>query len=52
MSTGITVFNVAANPFITLLGDPEGADIRMNFAQVFSRIGYATTPLIGYSTHL
>jgi len=46
LSTGITVINVAANPFITLLGDPEGAHIRMNFVQVFSRIGYATTPLV------
>ena len=46
LSTGITVINVAANPFITLLGDPEGAHIRMNFVQVFSRIGYAVTPLI------
>jgi MFS transporter, FHS family, L-fucose permease len=46
ISTGITVINVASNPFITLLGDPEGAHIRMNFVQVFSRIGYAATPLI------
>lgn len=46
ISTGITVINVAANPFITLLGDEKGAHIRMNFVQVFSRIGYAATPLI------
>lgn len=46
LSTGITVINVAANPFITLLGNPEGTHIRMNFVQVFSRIGYAATPLI------
>ncbi len=46
LSTGITVINVAANPFITLLGDPEGAHIRINFVQVFSRMGYAATPLI------
>ncbi len=46
LSTGITVINVAANPFITLLGDAEGAHIRMNFVQVFSRIGYAATPLV------
>jgi MFS transporter, FHS family, L-fucose permease len=46
LSTGITVINVAANPFITLLGEPEGAHIRMNFVQVFSRIGYAATPLV------
>jgi len=46
LSTGITIINVAANPFITLLGDEDGAHIRMNFVQVFSRIGYAVTPLI------
>jgi FHS family L-fucose permease-like MFS transporter len=46
LSTGITVINVAANPFITLLGDAKGAHIRMNFVQVFSRIGYAVTPLV------
>jgi FHS family L-fucose permease-like MFS transporter len=46
LSTGITIVNVAANPFITLLGDAKGAHIRMNFVQVFSRIGYATTPLV------
>jgi len=49
LSTGITVINVAANPFITLLGEPQGAHIRMNFVQVFSRIGYATTPLVATS---
>lgn len=49
LSTGITVINVAANPFITLLGEPKGAHIRMNFVQVFSRIGYATTPLVATS---
>jgi MFS transporter, FHS family, L-fucose permease len=46
LSAGITIINVAANPFITLLGDPEGAHIRMNFVQVFSRFGYAATPLV------
>jgi FHS family L-fucose permease-like MFS transporter len=46
LSTGITVFNVAANPFLALLGDPEGSAIRMNFAQVFSRVGYAATPVV------
>jgi FHS family L-fucose permease-like MFS transporter len=46
LSTGITVFNVAANPFLALLGDPEGSAMRMNFAQMFARIGYATTPVV------
>jgi len=46
LSTGITIINVAANPFTTLLGDPEGAHVRINFVQSFSRIGYAATPVI------
>jgi len=46
ISTGLTIINVAANPFATLLGDPEGAHQRINFVQVFSRIGYAATPLV------
>jgi FHS family L-fucose permease-like MFS transporter len=45
LSTGITIINVAANPFITLLGDPEGSHIRINFVQSFSRTGYAVTPV-------
>ncbi|MDQ2656337.1 MAG: MFS transporter [Bacteroidota bacterium] len=46
LSTGITIINVAANPFTTLLGDPEGAHVRINFVQSFSRIGYAVTPVV------
>lgn len=46
ISTGLTIINVAANPFATLLGDPEGAHQRINFVQVFSRVGYAITPLV------
>ncbi|MDR3715712.1 MAG: MFS transporter [Puia sp.] len=46
ISTGLTIINVAANPFAAMLGDPEGAHQRINFVQVFSRVGYAATPLI------
>lgn len=46
LSAGITIINVAANPFAAMLGDPEGAHQRINFVQVFSRIGYAATPLV------
>lgn len=49
LSTGITIINVAANPFVVLLGDKEGAHIRMNFVQMFSRIGYAATPVVATS---
>ncbi|MCE1199934.1 MAG: MFS transporter [Marinilabiliales bacterium] len=46
ISTGLTIINVAANPFASMLGDPEGAHQRINFVQVFSRIGYAVTPAV------
>ncbi len=46
ISTGLTIINVAANPFAAMLGDPEGAHQRINFVQVFSRVGYAATPLV------
>ena len=46
ISTGITVINVVANPFVVLLGEPEGGHMRMNFVQMFSRTGYAITPVV------
>ena len=46
LSTGITVINVVANPFVVLLGTPEGGHVRMNFVQMFSRTGYAVTPVV------
>jgi FHS family L-fucose permease-like MFS transporter len=49
VSTGVTLINVAANPLAAMLGTPEGAHARVNFVQVFSRIGYALTPVLGTS---
>ena len=50
ISTGVTVVNVAANPYAALLGTVDGAHVRLNFVQAFSRIGYAATPLV--ASHL
>ncbi|MEO5650891.1 MAG: MFS transporter [Ginsengibacter sp.] len=47
VSIGVTLINVAANPLATMLGSPEGAHARINFVQVFSRIGYSLTPILG-----
>ncbi len=47
VSIGVTLINVAANPLATLLGTPKGAHARINFVQVFSRVGYSLTPVIG-----
>ncbi len=47
ISLGITILNVAANPYSVLLGTPEQSQLRINFVQVFARIGYAITPILG-----
>src|SRR5674476_673823 len=49
ISIGVTLINVAANPLATMLGTTEGAHARINFVQVFSRIGYSLTPILGTS---
>ena len=49
LSIGVTVINVAGNPMAALLGKPEGSHVRVNFVQVFSRIGYSLTPLLATS---
>jgi len=46
VSIGVALINVAANPLATMLGSPEGAHARINFVQVFSRIGYSVTPIV------
>lgn len=46
ISLGVTLVNVAANPMAALLGDPSGAHVRVNFVQLFSRIGYSVTPIL------
>jgi FHS family L-fucose permease-like MFS transporter len=47
VSIGVAVVNVAANPMAALLGDPSGSHVRVNIVQLFSRIGYLLTPVVG-----
>jgi len=47
VSMGVAMVNVAANPLAALLGHPSGAHVRVNIVQLFSRIGYLFTPIIG-----
>lgn len=49
VSIGVAVINVAANPLAALLGHPSGAHVRVNIVQLFSRIGYLLTPIVGTS---
>jgi MFS transporter, FHS family, L-fucose permease len=46
VATGVTVMQVAANPFVTLLGDPDGASARLNMTQAFNSLGTYVAPLL------
>lgn len=46
LATGIVVLQVAANPCVTLLGDPKGASARLTFAQALNSLGTTLAPLL------
>ena len=47
LATGITVLQVAANPYVTILGKPETASSRLNLTQAFNSLGTAVFPWLG-----
>jgi MFS transporter, FHS family, L-fucose permease len=47
LASGMTVLQVSANPYIAILGSPEGASSRLNLAQAFNSLGTMLAPLIG-----
>ncbi len=47
LATGITILQVAANPYIAALGKPETASSRLNLAQAFNSLGTTLAPLFG-----
>jgi FHS family L-fucose permease-like MFS transporter len=47
LATGITVLQVAANPYVAVLGKPETASSRLNLTQAFNSLGTAVFPFIG-----
>lgn len=49
IASGITVLQVAANPFVTVLGSPEKASSRLNLAQAFNSLGTIIGPALGAS---
>ncbi|MAW20924.1 MAG: glucose/galactose MFS transporter [Flavobacteriales bacterium] len=49
LAGGMTILQVAANPFVAVLGDPKGASSRLNLAQAFNSLGTAIAPAIGAS---
>jgi FHS family L-fucose permease-like MFS transporter len=47
MACGQSFLEVAANPYITVLGPPESSERRLNLAQSFNGFGAWVTPKIG-----
>jgi MFS transporter, FHS family, L-fucose permease len=44
---GFAVLQIAANPYVTILGPEPTASSRLNFAQAFNSVGTTIGPLIG-----
>lgn len=49
LAAGITALQVAANPYVAVLGPPETASSRLNLAQAFNSLGTAIAPYLGGS---
>jgi FHS family L-fucose permease-like MFS transporter len=47
MACGQSFLEVAANPYVTVLGPPESAARRLNLAQSFNAVGALVTPILG-----
>jgi FHS family L-fucose permease-like MFS transporter len=47
IASGCTFLETAANPYITILGDPASATQRINFAQSFNGLAAMLAPFIG-----
>jgi len=43
----MTILQVSSNPYVAVLGPPEGASSRLNLAQAFNSVGTMLAPLIG-----
>ncbi|MGH8083139.1 MAG: sugar MFS transporter [Lysobacter sp.] len=46
LASGITLLQVSANPYISLLGDPAGAPSRLNLAQALNSLGTTLFPYV------
>ena len=47
LSTGLATIEVAANPYVTILGPKEGAPGRLSVAQAFNSCAYIFAPAVG-----
>ena len=47
LAGGITILQVAANPYVALLGSEAGASSRLNLSQAFNSLGTTIAPVVG-----
>jgi len=47
LASGITLLQVAANPYVTILGKPETASSRLTLTQAFNSLGTTVAPYFG-----
>ena len=47
VAAGMTLLQVAANPYVIVLGPPETASSRLNLAQAFNSLGTTVAPYVG-----
>lgn len=47
LGIGFTLLQIAANPYVALLGKPETASSRLNLSQAFNSFGTTVGPIIG-----
>src|ERR1700712_3896007 len=47
IASGITLLQVAANPYVAVVGPPQTASARLNLVQAFNSLGTTLAPLFG-----
>lgn len=47
LASGMTILQVAANPYVTVLGDERTASSRLNLSQAFNSLGTTIAPILG-----
>lgn len=47
LGLGFTLLQISANPYVAILGSPEGASSRLNLAQAFNSLGTTIAPVLG-----
>ena len=47
LGIGFTILQIAANPYVAILGSPETASSRLNLSQAFNSLGTTIAPVLG-----